>query len=316
LQQGPGDLQLRRERTAWRGSFTAMANPCEVLCETDDADAARAICATVAAEARRIEHKFSRYRDDSVVHAINTSRGRPMQLDAETVQLLEFGATLWQLSEGAFDLTSGVLRGAWRFERGASLPDQSAIDALLQRVGWQRVRWQPPELILPEGMEIDLGGIGKEYAVDNAIGRLAAWSSIPVLVNFGGDLRVNGPPPLERAWQVGIESTAHAGTASHRIQLSAGALATSGQTYKFIEVAGRRYGHIIDARTGWPTPDAPLTVTVAADTCSQAGVFTTLAMLQGARAEQFLEAEGLRFWCQWARNDAGLAVMPASTSMG
>jgi thiamine biosynthesis lipoprotein len=208
-----------------------------------------------------------------------------------------------------------VLRRAWRFERGASLPDQSAIDVLLQRVGWQRVRWQPPELILPEGMEIELGGIGKEYAVDNAITRLAVWSSIPVLVNFGGDLRVNGPPPLERAWQVGIESTVHAGTASHRIQLGAGALATSGQTYEFIEVAGRRYGHILDARTGWPTPDAPPAVTVAADTCSQAGVFTTLAILQGARAEQFLQAEGLRFRCQWTRNDAGSAVIPVRTSM-
>jgi thiamine biosynthesis lipoprotein len=298
LQQEPGELQLRRERTAWRGSFTAMANPCEVLCQTDDAGAARAICETVAAEARRIEHKFSRYRADSVVHAINTSCGQPLRLDAETVQLLEFGATLWQLSEGAFDLTSGVLRRAWRFERGAIPPDRSSIDELLLRVGWQRVRWQPPELALPEGMEIDLGGIGKEYAVDNAISRLTAWSSIPVLVNFGGDLRVSGPPPHERVWQVGIESTVRAGAASHRIQLGAGALATSGQTYKFIEFAGRRYGHIIDARTGWPTPDAPLAVTVAADTCSQAGVFTTLAMLQGARAEQFLEAEALRFWCQ------------------
>jgi FAD:protein FMN transferase len=298
LQQQGSELQLRRERMVWRASFTAMANPCEVLCQTDDEGTARAIGETVAAEARRVEHKFSRYRDDSVVHAINTSRGRPLQLDVETAKLLQFGATLWQLSEGAFDLTSGVLRRAWRFERGATVPDQLTIDALLQRVGWQRVGWQPPELTLPADMEIDLGGIGKEYAVDSAIGRLAAWSKTPVLVNFGGDLGVSGPPPVERVWQVGIESSVQAGTASHRIQLSAGALATSGQTHKFIEVAGRRYGHIIDARTGWPTPDAPLAVTVAADTCSQAGVFTTLAMLQGARAEQFLAAEGVRFWCQ------------------
>jgi thiamine biosynthesis lipoprotein len=297
LQREPGELQLRRERTLWRGWFTAMANPCEVLCQTDDAEVVYAICSAVAAEARRIEHKFSRYRSDSVVHAINTSRGQPLQLDAETAQLLQFGATLWQLSEGAFDLTSGVLRHAWRFEGGAGLPEQGVIDALLQRVGWQRVGWQPPLLTLPEGMEIDLGGIGKEYAVDSAIGRLAAWPDVPLLVNFGGDLRVSGPPPLEGVWQVGVESTTRAGIPSRRIQLGAGALATSGQTYRFIEVAGRRYGHIIDARTGWPTPDAPLAVTVAADTCSQAGVFTTLAMLQGACAEQFLEAEAIRFWC-------------------
>ena len=274
-----------------------MANPCEVLCQTDDAVAARDICTTIANEAQRIERKFSRYRSDSVVQAINTSQGQPLTLDAETAELIEFGATLWQLSEGAFDLTSGVLRRAWRFGPDATLPDAALIAELLQRIGWQRVRWQRPELLLPEGMEIDLGGIGKEYAVDRATGQLQEWSRIPVLVNFGGDLRVSGPPPMERAWRVGIESIAIAGSASHLIQLSSGALATSGQTYKFIKADGRRYGHILDARTGWPAPDAPRSVTVAADTCSQAGVFTTLAMLQGAHAEQLLEAEELRFWC-------------------
>jgi thiamine biosynthesis lipoprotein len=298
LPQELGGLQLRRDRTAWRGSFTAMANPCEVLCQTEDAAAAREICSSVASEALRVERKFSRYREDSVVHAINTSGGRTQQVDAETAELIEFGAVLWRLSDGAFDLTSGILRRAWRFAPDAALPDQEQIAALLERVGWQTVQWQRPELTLPDGMEIDLGGIGKEYAVDRAIGQLAPWPAIPVLVNFGGDLRVSGPPPLERVWQVGVESSVLAGTASHRIQLGAGALATSGQTYKFIAAAGRRYGHIIDARTGWPTPDAPLSVTVAADTCSQAGVFTTLAMLHGGGAEQFLEAEGVRYWCQ------------------
>jgi FAD:protein FMN transferase len=290
-------LQLSWDRTVWRGSFTAMANPCEVLCQTDDGGAAREICTTVANEARRIEHKFSRYRSDSVVQLINTSHGQPLTLDAETAELIEFGATLWQLSDGAFDLTSGVLRQAWRFAPGAAPPTAALIAELLQRIGWQRVRWQRPELTLPDGMEIDLGGIGKEYAVDSAIGRLQAWSGIPVLVNFGGDLRVSGPPPAERAWHVGIESIVVAGSAAHLVELSSGALATSGQTYKFIEADGRRYGHILDARTGWPAPDAPCSVTVAADTCSQAGVFTTLAMLQGAHAEEFLEGESLRFWC-------------------
>jgi len=64
-----------------------------------------------------------------------------------------------------------------------------------------------------------------------------------------------------------------------------------------VEIDGRRYGHILDARTGWPAPDAPRSVTVAADTCSQAGTFTTLAMLQGRDAESFLEQEGVRYWC-------------------
>jgi thiamine biosynthesis lipoprotein len=290
-------LELQRERGFWRASFAAMANPCEILCETSDEAIVRRIGALAMQEAARIERKFSRYRSDSIVHTINTGGGQPLMLDDETADLIDFGATLWQLSEGAFDLTSGVLRHAWRFDSRKALPSASTVAALRGRIGWQRVSWRRPELILPEGMEIDFGGIGKEYAVDRAVALIQTAADKPVLVNFGGDLRAAGAPPREGAWQVGIESAAAPGRASQVIRLGAGALATSGATRHFIEVNGKRYGHIIDARTGWPTTDAPRSVTVAADTCSQAGVFTTLAMLQGANAEEFLKMEGVQFWC-------------------
>ncbi|AMN48046.1 hypothetical protein ACG33_13250 [Steroidobacter denitrificans] len=290
-------LELQRERGFWRASFYAMANPCEVLCETADEAIVRRIGALVMQEAARIERKFSRYRSDSVVHTINTGSGRPLVVDDETADLIDFGAALWQLSEGAFDLTSGVLRRAWRFDSGEALPSASSVAALRKYIGWQHVSWLRPELILPKGMEIDVGGIGKEYAVDRAVALTQTATDDPVLVNFGGDLRAAGAQPHEGAWQVGIESAAAPERAGQVIRLGAGALATSGATRHFIEVNGKRYGHIIDARTGWPTTDAPRSVTVAADTCSQAGVFTTLAMLRGANAEEFLKMEGVQFWC-------------------
>jgi thiamine biosynthesis lipoprotein len=81
------------------------------------------------------------------------------------------------------------------------------------------------------------------------------------------------------------------------IELRSGALATSGDTRRYIEVDGRRFGHIIDARSGWPAPRAPRSVTVAADTCTQAGTLATLAMLQGENAAAFLEREGVQYWC-------------------
>jgi thiamine biosynthesis lipoprotein len=274
-----------------------MANPCEVLCETPDEKAALAISEAAAAEAFRIERKFSRYRDDSVVHAIHANHGATIVLDEETSQLVDYAATLWQLSNGAFDITSGVLRYAWRFSEPQNKPTAEAIRELLQRVGWQRVLWARPKLTLPDGMEIDFGGIGKEYAVDRAVTLLGESLDVPTLVNFGGDLRTAGPRPAAGAWQVGIESIAAAGEADKLIKLATGALATSGDTHRFVEIDGRRYGHILDARTGWPAPDAPRSVTVAADTCSQAGTFTTLAMLQGWDAETFLELEGVRYWC-------------------
>jgi thiamine biosynthesis lipoprotein len=274
-----------------------MANPCEVLCDTDDAALACRIAEVAAGEAWRVEARFSRYRADNIVHAINTAHGSTLSVDAETAHLIDFGETLWRLSEGAFDLTSGALRHAWRFDAAGGVPTSQTIAALMSRIGWQRVSWRNPELTLPEGMEIDLGGIGKEYAVDRAIVLLEALGEVPVLVNFGGDLRATAPPRTAPAWQVGIESIAAAGTASRMIELRSGALATSGDTRRYIEVDGRRFGHIIDARSGWPAPRAPRSVTVAADTCTQAGTLATLAMLQGENAAAFLEREGVQYWC-------------------
>ncbi len=273
-----------------------MASPCELLVETGDERLARRLADHACAEAQRIDRKFSRYRDDSLVHAINTSGGRPLAVDDETARLIDYGAALWTLSEGRFDLTSGILRRAWSFDEGPVRAEPAQIPGLMQRVGWQRVRWERPTLTLPDGMEIDFGGIGKEYAVDLAADYAAAETDCPVLVNFGGDLRCTGRAPRAGAWRVGIESVELTGGAARLVELKTGALATSGDAKRHVVVDGMRYGHIFDARTGWPTPGTPRSVTVAADTCSQAGSYSTLAMLQGEGAEAFLEAEGVRYW--------------------
>ncbi len=261
-----------------------MGSPCELLIECDDERFARLAAAHAAYEAQRIDRKFSRYRHDSVVHTLNTSGGRPRRVDPETARLLDYGQALWKMSDG-------------RFDEGPVHADTARIPALMQRVGWQRVTWEPPVLTLPAGMEIDLGGIGKEYAVDLVADWIGVRGDTPVLVNFGGDLRCTGRPPSAGAWKVGIESIEQAGEAVRRIELLSGALATSGDAKRHIEIGGVRYGHIFDARTGWPARGAPRSITVAAATCSQAGSYSTLAMLQGEGAEAFLEAEGVRYWC-------------------
>jgi thiamine biosynthesis lipoprotein len=289
-------FDLTRDKRLWRIEFSAMASPCEILCETEDLDFARALGAYAAAEARRIDEKFSRYKADSVVAAMLESRGRSITVDDETAKLLDYGEMLWRVSEGRFDLTSGILRHAWQFEEATQAPDPQRIPELMRYVGWQRLQWAPPVLTLPAGMEVDFGGIGKEYAVDRVADWAARESGDPVLVNFGGDLRCTGRTPSSGAWQVGIESLAKPGQPAKRIELTSGALATSGDARRAIVIDGKRYGHILDARTGWPAPGAPRSITVAAPTCSQAGSFSTLAMLHGADAEAFLRAENLRYW--------------------
>ncbi len=306
---------LIRTASGWRGSFSAMASPCEILIDAGGETQARRLLHMARDEAQRIEHKFSRYRSDSVIGRINATAGQAVEVDdSETAQLLDFAAMCHALSDGLFDVTSGVLRAAWRFDGGSQLPEPSLVQALCQRVGWQRVRWQRPWLTLPPGMEIDLGGIGKEYAVDRVLGMLIAQSDSPLLVNFGGDLVVSGPRSSAAPWQVGIErpeaQVPGAAATAGVIEITSGALATSGDARRFVLHDGKRYGHILDPRSGWPVRDAPRSVTVAAPTCSEAGVVATMAMLQGANAETWLAAQALPHWL--IRDDARAA--PRDTS--
>jgi len=274
-----------------------MASPCDVLVDTDDEGVARAAVEAARDEALRVERKFSRYREDNIVHAINHAEGRPVAVDEETAGLLDYATTCHQISDGRFDITSGVLRRAWVFDGREHPPDRQAIAAALALVGWSRATWRERTLTLPTGMEIDLGGIGKEYAVDRAAARIAEVTGAACLANFGGDLRASGPRRGGRPWLVGVEDpTAPGGEPLRRLELAHGALATSGDARRFVLVNGRRLGHILDPRTGWPVEGAPRSVTVMAGSCIEAGTLATLAILRGAGAARFLEEQGVQHW--------------------
>jgi thiamine biosynthesis lipoprotein len=274
-----------------------MGSPCELVCEARKRRDALELSQLVAAEAWRIEDKFSRYLAGNIVDRINSAAGKPVEIDDETADLLDFAATLYRLSEHRFDITSGVLRRVWRFDGGDRIPSEESVKDVLRLVGWHRVAWQRPVLEMPLGMEIDLGGIGKEYAVDRCAALAREEGGSPCLVNFGGDLAATGRPGRRRSWKVAIEGDEPG--APHRIiDLKQGALATSGDARRFLLKNGIRYGHILDPITGWPVPDAPRSITIAADTCVEAGMISTLAMLKGAEAENFLAAQDLVCWCR------------------
>ncbi len=271
-----------------------MASPCEVLVEGDDRDEVQRLTTLVANEARRVETKFSRYLDSGVVHKINAT-AEAVAVDEETARLLDFSGRLFELSEGRFDITSGVLRQVWRFDGSDAVPSPEDVQRIRERIGWPRVHWDGRTIRVPQGMEIDLGGIGKEYAVDHAVAYVREASSVSCLVNFGGDLAISRQRPGGETWRVGIEDPDEPG-ARRLIRLVRGALATSGDARRFLLKDGVRYGHILDAKTGWPVEGAPRSVTVAASTCTEAGMTATLAMLRGGEAESFLKTEGVPHW--------------------
>lgn len=270
-----------------------MASPCEVLVVGVNDDEAARLVQAVADESWRIEQAFSRYRDDNIIHRINTANGAPVAVDEELAGLLDYAATVHELSDGEFDITSGVLRRAWTFDGSDHVPDPAEIRKLKPLIGWEKVRWKKPELTLKPGMEIDLGGIGKEYAVDRCAGILVAHGVKGGLVNFGGDIRVIGPQADGSAWNIGVEKVMEDDVAPV-VRLKSGAVATSGDARRYVVRNGRRYGHILDPRSGYPVEGAPRSVTVIDQSCTQAGLLATLAMLQGVRAERFLAAQGVR----------------------
>ncbi len=289
-------MEVTRQGTYWQGRFTAMASPCEILLETEHGTEARLLCEAAEAEARRIETKFSRYRDDNIVHALNNGSGLAVTVDAETGDLLDFAHRCHEISGGLFDVTSGVLRRIWKFDGSDRMPSRKQAKGLLPLLGWPKITWRRPEIIVPEGMEIDLGGLGKEYAVDKVATLLAERTLAPVLVNFGGDLRAVGRRDEGRCWQVGVELPGSEDQAGLKLELGIGALATSGDARRFLLRGGVRYPHILNPRTGWPVMRAPRSVTVLGDTCTEAGLLATLAMLRGDRAEVFLAEQGVQNW--------------------
>lgn len=289
-------MEVTRRGDQWLGAFCAMAGPCEVLVDEPEVVQARWLCEQAEAETLRIQAKFSRYVTGNIIHEINHSQGRPVTVDAETAGLLDFADRCYQLSGGRFDVTSGVLRRVWTFDGSDRVPGPRQVKQLLPLIGWEKVRWENPVITLPEGMEIDLGGIGKEYAVDRVVALLAEKTRAAFLVNFGGDLRAWGRRRDGLPWRVGVERPGLPKSAALDLELQQGALATSGDANRFLLRKGERYGHILNPRTGWPVPQAPRSVTVLADTCTQAGLLATLAMLQGRRAEEWLAEQGGQHW--------------------
>lgn len=261
-------------------SFKVMGGPAELQIYLNGQDEAYVV-KLAKDEAFRLEKKYSRYRTDSITTAINRSAGTPQgfHADEETTGLLNYANIAWQQSEGLFDITSGILRKAWDFKSN-TLPTQKCINKLLVHVGWDKVTWQPPILYLPKEMEIDFGGVVKEYAADAIASIIRNQGIHHGLVDLAGDIAIVGPQPDEKPWKIGVRDPSHPNTAAATIDVLNGGIASSGNYERFMIIDGKRYCHIINPKTGWPQHGVG-GVSVHASTCLVAGTATTTAMLLG-----------------------------------
>ena len=278
----------------YRFDFRAMASPCSIQIDPIDGQdeaTVRHAAQQAIAEVQRIEYKYSRYRSDSIICTINKASGHnAVSVDEETAGLLAFAHNLWELSDGLFDITSGVLRKAWDF-RAQRLPEQGVLDVLLPLVGWGKVERTAETIYLPQsGMELDLGGFGKEYAADRAMMVLHSLGFRQGLVNLGGDLHALG----ERHWDIAIQHPRKNDAPLAVLSLQQGGLATSGDYERFFIHQGKRYCHVLNPFTGWPVAHWQ-SVTVLAVNATSAGALSTIAMLKEEKATAWLQAQSVRF---------------------
>ncbi len=279
-------------------SFKAMACVNELSIYASNKRRAEAVAKKAIDAVNSLESRYSRYLPDSLLTRINDSAGdsRGVAVDEETTALLNYSQTCFEQSDGMFDITSGVLRRIWNFDDG-KLPTDDEVSDMLQLIGWDKVIWDGSHIALPvAGMELDFGGVVKEYAADTCATLCRDLGIRHGLVNMGGDIHVIGPHPDGSSWKIGIQSPDDPDCIATTVSLKYGGLASSGDYRRSIVIDGKRYGHILNPKTGWPV-EGLRAVSVVAPQCLIAGSTSTIAMLKGKAGKKWLDEVGLPYLC-------------------
>jgi len=303
------------ERTLYNKWFSIMGGMGELRFVDDrGVEAAERIARRAMDEAERIERKYSRFLPGSVISQINRSAGRtPVAVDAETMELVEAALRLAEATGGAFNPLVGVLRRVWSF-RDQRVPEPAEIEALMPLLDRRQIGMRNGTIFLRRaGMELDLGGVGKEYAVDRVAARLREEGVESAVVNLAGDLATLGTRGDGRPWKVGVRDPRAAGTIRFAVRLTGpGGVASSGDYERCFVKDGVRYHHLLDGRTGYPARGLASTTVVAA-TAFAAGLAATAAFLRGPE-------EGLEYLESAAGIEGALITeageLRATTGMG
>ncbi len=267
-------------------SRPAMGTSFEIYLYAADRDRASALFELAFDEIERIEEALSNYRASSELSRINTgAASAPVVTDPEVFTLLERSFDYSRRSRGAFDITVGKLMKAWGFFRGAGhYPTVAELARAREQTGWQRVRLDPPARtvrFLVPGIELDLGGIGKGYAVDRVITLLRESGVTAALVGSGSSsLYALGAPPGKSGWTVRVTDPQDRSRTLSTVVLRDQSLSTSGNYEKFFRLNGRIYCHIMDPRTGSPV-QGMLQTTVIAPLATDTDALSTTVFVMG-----------------------------------
>ncbi len=268
-----------------RFTFTEvhLGVPVRMVLFSDDSSRARIAARSAFDRVAAIDGALSDYRPDSDLRLLEHAAGDTLvPISDDLFTALALALNVARESEGAFDPTIGALTRLWRAARDrGTIPDSAAVAAALDRGGWQRVTLDTARRAarVPSGLQFDLGGIGKGYALQMAFDLLRTRGITRALLEAGGDVLVGDAPPGAEGWEIVTDDEQE----PPRYLVNA-ALSTSGSSEQFVEVAGQRYSHVIDPRTGWALTHRDAVSVIASDAVSADALSTALSVLGRERA--------------------------------
>ncbi len=233
-------------------------------------------------EIYRLEKLLSATDEHSDIYAVNKSGGRAVSVDEDTAEAVSFALEMAGRTGGALEPTLYPIVKAWGFTTGQyRIPSDDELAGLLGLVDYKKVFVQGNTISLPEGMELDLGAVGKGFAGDKVISLLKEKGICSALINLGGNVQALGTKPDGSNWRVGIkspDSSEYLGI----VDIADCAVVTSGAYERFfIGADGRKYGHIINPATGKPVDNGVLSVTIIAPQGKTADALSTAMFVPG-----------------------------------
>lgn len=275
----------------YEASHEAMGTLFTVAAYGRDREYLAEVVAEVFEEVDRLDAQMSNYRPESEVSVINREAARQaIIVEPRLFQLLADSVRFAQEANGAFDPTVGPLMKHWGFFRGhGRLPSQAEIAQVLKRIGYGHLKLDPSAHTLrfnENGVELDLGGIAKGYAVDQAVEILRSNAVTAALISSGtSSLYALGAPPGERGWKIMVRDPYDAKKVADVVHLRNFSLSTSGSYEKFFTIGGKTYCHIMNPRTGWPVENM-LSTTVMAPSTTQSDALSTSFFVLGVEGSR------------------------------
>jgi thiamine biosynthesis lipoprotein len=259
-----------------------------VLYEPDEATANRGFAAAFA-RIKQLDDTMSDYKPDSELSRLSQASptAEPIKISRDMCRVLQRAQFFSQQSDGAFDVTVGPLTKLWRrAHRQKELPPADQLAEALSAVGYKQLRLDTQqrtvELLRPN-MRLDLGGIAKGFACDEALAELRKLGIRSALVDGSGDIAIGDAPPGQSGWKIGVAPLQPDAPPSRFLALTNCAIATSGDAWQFVEIAGKRYSHIVDPRTGLGLTDHS-SVTIVAPDCTTADALASAISVLGPQA--------------------------------